>query len=158
VSSQLLPPAPVKFHITTSDTSNPLKKARDKIAKLVTEWSLPLSIGAIADLKLCTTEVVANALKHAGGECWITVTWLGEHLRVDVRDRSPRPPQVLESHESAESGRGLVLVEALAQTWDWAPCTSGKTVFFLIEQDVTLEAAQVVSTAPPKPTPPMVPA
>jgi anti-sigma regulatory factor (Ser/Thr protein kinase) len=62
------PPASFRFHVT-SRSDDPLRQARDNVVQFVQESGLPLSRHAIADLKLCTTEVVANALKHAGGEC-----------------------------------------------------------------------------------------
>jgi anti-sigma regulatory factor (Ser/Thr protein kinase) len=127
----------------------------------VTNWSLPLSDDTVADLKLCTTEVVGNALKHADGECWVTVSWLGSHLRVDVRDRSHRPPRVGKPNASAQSGRGLLLVKALAQALGWEPSPSGKTVFFLIAQDAAADAQQCGQAATPassNATSPLVPA
>ncbi|MDH6142901.1 MULTISPECIES: ATP-binding protein [Kitasatospora] len=127
------PPLPftLQFHIT-SQSDDPLRQIREAVARSVQDRGLPLSRHAIADLRLCTTEVVANALKHAGGECQVKVMWTGRHLRVDVQDYSIRPPCLGEPNETAESGRGLFLVEAFAQAWGWEPREFGKIVFFLI--------------------------
>ena len=133
MSPHLLP-APVEFHIT-GQNDDPLRQARDNVARVALDWGLPLSRHAISDLKLCTTEVVANALKHAGGECWIKVIWTGEHLKVEVHDRSLRLPYLSTADETAESGRGLFLVEAFTQSWGWEPKGLGKVVFFIVGPD-----------------------
>jgi anti-sigma regulatory factor (Ser/Thr protein kinase) len=125
---------PVRFHVT-KEGDTPARWARDEVQKIVRDWKLPLSEDAVFALRLCTMEVVANALKHAGGECWLTISSTSEHLRVEVEDRSMLLPHPWEPDEMAESGRGLPLVEALAQSWSWNPTGPGKTVFFLIRLD-----------------------
>ncbi|MFE2410809.1 ATP-binding protein [Kitasatospora sp. NPDC059408] len=134
MSPDLLP-APVEFHITSQD-SNPVFQARETVERIIQDWGVPLSRAGISDLKLCTSEVVANALKHAGSECWIKVIWTGEHLKIEVQDRSLRLPHMPKAGEDDESGRGLLLVESFAQSWGWEPKGLGKTVFFLIRPDV----------------------
>jgi anti-sigma regulatory factor (Ser/Thr protein kinase) len=139
-------PFPVEFPVT-SQSDDPLQQARDAVARSVRDWRLPLSRHAIADLKLCTSEVVANALKHAGGECQVKVAWTGQHLRVDVQDRSTRPPRLGEPSGDAESGRGLFLVEAFAQSWGWEPTKLGKVVFFLISTGEIPDGAKLEAPA-----------
>ncbi|WP_181799642.1 ATP-binding protein [Kitasatospora acidiphila] len=129
-------PAPVEFHVTDQN-SDALRQARAKVALVVAQWRLPLSQQALSDLKLCTSEVIANALEHASGECWVRVFWTGEHVEVQVRDCSARLPNPCDVDEDAESGRGLSLVAALARSWGWEPRGRGKVVFFSIGPDET---------------------
>jgi hypothetical protein len=49
---------------------------------------------------------------------------------VEVADRSARAPVPLVAGDELPSGRGLVLVEALAGTWGWRPTAGGKVVYF----------------------------
>ncbi|MGH7866135.1 MAG: ATP-binding protein [Candidatus Dormibacteraceae bacterium] len=50
---------------------------------------------------------------------------------ISVWDGNPRPPVLRDISEEAESGRGLVLVDALSDKWDWYPHKSfgGKIVW-----------------------------
>ncbi len=101
-------------------------------------------------MRLCASELITNALIHAGGECWVTVRWTGCRLRVAVIDRSPLLPVVGTAAESAGSGRGLALVEAFAHSWGWEPQLVGKAVHFLITTDAT--PADQPSAAPARVT------
>ena len=49
---------------------------------------------------------------------------------VAVEDASPTPPQVKTVGPEATGGRGVALVEALAQEWGWQPHPPGKRVWF----------------------------
>jgi hypothetical protein len=50
---------------------------------------------------------------------------------VVVQDASPRPPTRMEADDDAESGRGLLLVEAISSQWGWYPTqeTGGKATW-----------------------------
>ncbi|MGH9022875.1 MAG: ATP-binding protein, partial [Acidimicrobiia bacterium] len=59
----------------------------------------------------------------------------GGAARVEITDRSPRPPILSQAEEDAESGRGLRIVERLSRRWgtDRLP-GRGKTVWFEVER------------------------
>ncbi|MGO4214318.1 ATP-binding protein [Terriglobus sp. YAF25] len=90
------------FHVEDGD--NAVRDARERIAAIAAAWRVPLSRAALGDVKLCATEIITNALTHAGGECWVTAEWTGSHLEVAVRDRSLRPPVVVPFAHERESG------------------------------------------------------
>ncbi|MDH6117498.1 anti-sigma regulatory factor (Ser/Thr protein kinase) [Kitasatospora sp. GAS204A] len=115
-------------------------QARRWIAALLQERELPLSGDAVADVLLCASEIITNALVHAGGECWVRAEWTGVHLRVEVADRSLRLPAVLTPEIEQGSGRGLALVDALAYSWGWEPRELGKAVHFVVAADLALTA------------------
>lgn len=80
---------------------------------------------------LLTSEVVANATLHAGGQVRLTVVRCPDGVRVEVHDRSDRLPQrrrVLDAERV--SGRGLHLVEQLSQRWGADHEAGGKVVWF----------------------------
>jgi anti-sigma regulatory factor (Ser/Thr protein kinase) len=81
---------------------------------------------------LLTSELVTNAIVHAGGPVSIRVSGDCDHLRVDVRDPSTARPHRRRSTDSALTGRGLGLVERLAARWgaDLSADGSGKVVWF----------------------------
>ncbi|MFC8514134.1 ATP-binding protein [Streptomyces sp. NPDC057257] len=84
-------------------------------------------IGLVDTAELLSTELVANAVRHAEGSAALRVTWASGVLRIGAWDADPRPPQPpqpqgdLESLSEAEEGRGLALVRAFCRTWGWQP-------------------------------------
>ena len=81
---------------------------------------------------LLTTELVSNAIRHTRDELVISVRLLAGRLRVGVSDSSHRRPQLVQVGSRDTSGRGLHLVEALADGWGVEPDERGlgKTVWF----------------------------
>jgi len=83
------------------------------------------------DAGLLVTELVANSVRHAGlpssAQITIGVSFDGGRLRVAVADSGPgfAPPNLAPPPQGA-SGRGLFLVEALAD--DWGVDTGEQTV------------------------------
>ncbi|MFI6929255.1 ATP-binding protein [Streptomyces sp. NPDC050287] len=69
----------------------------------------------------------------------VTGTGLG-HTRIEVTDPDPRAlPTLLSASETAESGRGLTLVDALARRWGVEQGADRKTVWCeLAEQEQQL--------------------
>jgi len=51
-----------------------------------------------------------------------------------VWDANPKPPVRIDPADDAESGRGLLLVDAIAARWDWyaLPDAGGKVIRALI--------------------------
>lgn len=84
---------------------------------------------------LLTTELVSNAIRHTGDELVISVRLAGGRLRVGVSDSSHRRPQLVQVGSRDTSGRGLHLVEAMADRWGVDPDARGlgKTVWFELE-------------------------
>lgn len=83
---------------------------------------------------LLVSETVTNAIKHADPPVELRLHREGDRLRVEVCDRSPRRPVVRAYDPDRESGRGMELVEALADTWGVRGCNPGKVVWFELDQ------------------------
>ena len=81
---------------------------------------------------LLLSELVTNAVLHAGTDIEVTIRLDGEVLRVEVRDGDPRLPSVRHYSLLSGTGRGLALVAETARKWDAEPLPSGqgKTVWF----------------------------
>jgi len=105
-------------------------EARRFVATTLEEWQLgPL----LETVTLLTSELVTNAIVHAGSEVDVVVRLTGEAARVEVTDRSDALPALRTAAEEEGSGRGLALVEALARRWGTRHLVSGgKTVWFEI--------------------------
>lgn len=70
------------------------------------------------DLDLVLSELVTNAIRHGGGCSRVELRATGRTLRVIVTDARTRWPVVyLADRSSRESGRGMLLVQAIARRW-----------------------------------------
>jgi anti-sigma regulatory factor (Ser/Thr protein kinase) len=69
------------------------------------------------DLDLVLSELVGNALRHAGGVREVALASREGAVRLTVLDDDDRTPTVREPGEDLESGRGLLLVDALSRSW-----------------------------------------
>lgn len=78
---------------------------------------------------LIVTELAANAVRHAGGEVTVAIRRQGATLRLEVGDGSERRPVRRHVGPSAVDGRGLLIVEALADRWGVEQQGVGKVVW-----------------------------
>jgi hypothetical protein len=81
---------------------------------------------------LLASELVANVVVHAGSAPGLRLDRAGPGVRVAVLDGSPVPPRHRRHSSLATTGRGLDLVEDLADAWGWTPRADGKEVWCLI--------------------------
>jgi anti-anti-sigma regulatory factor/anti-sigma regulatory factor (Ser/Thr protein kinase) len=79
---------------------------------------------------LVASELVTNAVVHAGTAIDMTLRIVSPLLHIAVRDGSASPPRMaIYMDESAETGRGLLLVDALACEWGSLISRTGKVVW-----------------------------
>ncbi|MYR40480.1 ATP-binding protein [Streptomyces sp. SID5910] len=102
--------------------------ARRLVRAAVDEWGLS-GLADVADS--ITSELATNAVLHACRESFrVTARRLSdEQLQVSVTDLSRNLPKVAEADDDWENGRGLLLVDALAQKWGAEPLRWGKRVW-----------------------------
>lgn len=81
---------------------------------------------------LLVSEVVTNAVVHAGTAVQLGCEAGRFGVRVEVADESPLPPIVGEQTDDASTGRGLVLVDALAREHGVRLAPAGKVVWFVL--------------------------
>jgi anti-sigma regulatory factor (Ser/Thr protein kinase) len=101
----------------------------------------------IETAELLVSELITNAVKFAGPsqqqradashesvECIsLTLRYMTGRLIIEVSDPSPRPPVTAEAGDEAESGRGLMLVQALSKEWNYyLPPAGGKVVYCVL--------------------------
>lgn len=95
-------------------------------------WRLPQ---VLDNAVVVVSELVSNAVEHAGTELDVTVTRRPHGLRLSVRDRKSDPPLVMAPADVAgvaQRGRGLAVVAALARSWGYEPAEDGKSVWALV--------------------------
>src|SRR5687768_14338724 len=66
---------------------------------------------------LLTSELVTNAVKYGGPRIDLTVRDEAGLLRVDVHDDGPLVPHLRTATRTCVGGRGLFLVQSLADAW-----------------------------------------
>lgn len=81
---------------------------------------------------LLVTELVTNAVVHAGTEIELRIEASDDRLRVEVVDRSPGSLPVMKPRpsETREGGRGVFLLDAVASEWGTRHFAEGKSVWF----------------------------
>jgi anti-sigma regulatory factor (Ser/Thr protein kinase) len=116
--------------ILPADPSAP-RRARALLHEAAEEWEVGDEL--FQDAAMVVTELVANAVDHAGTPSTLTVGMDERGLRVAVRDtRLGPPPRPGPIDPAAARGRGLQMVEALATRWGVTPHPDGKTVWAVL--------------------------
>ncbi|MFF2012980.1 SpoIIE family protein phosphatase [Streptomyces sp. NPDC058195] len=123
-----------------------LSDARNIVRQALADWDM----GELADdAELVTGELLVNVLLHTEGGAVLTLEVLPEpvrRVRLSVQDRSSAWPRRRSPGETATSGRGLLLLDAVATRWGIEPRGEGKAVW--------CEIGPVVRPADDAPTPP----
>jgi hypothetical protein len=83
---------------------------------------------------LLTSELVTNAILHARTPVQVGVLTADDEVLVCVGDRLAESPPLVPNPPSGDrpGGRGLALVNDLADAWGTAIYTGGKTVWFVL--------------------------
>jgi anti-sigma regulatory factor (Ser/Thr protein kinase) len=101
--------------------------ARHFAAAVVRGWGLPDTVDT---LELLVSELVTNAVRHAGTPGEVHIAELVDRVRVDVTDASPIAPTQPHIDLTETSGRGLLLVRELSDAWGIDLRNHGKAVWF----------------------------
>lgn len=103
-------------------------EARKALRELLRHWGKP---GGSEIAELLTSELVTNALIHTDDDALLTATIGPRGLRVEVRDFVARRPRLcVPNADDGTHGRGLVLVQSLADAWGVRAHGVGKAVWF----------------------------
>src|SRR3954453_2999192 len=114
-------------------------KARRFISDTMRSWGYDDSV---ADAQLLVSELVTNAVLHARSATRVTVERNGRTLRVSVFDRNPARPRLRELGPEAVTGRGLLLVDRIAQRRGVDTNDEGKCVWFEVEAEVEADGRE----------------
>jgi anti-anti-sigma regulatory factor len=152
----MFPDAEAAFSQLTSGPHPPIRRARiepDRNAPglartAVAEFCHDLGVRDHDAAQLVASELVTNAVIHARTTIDLTLRFVAPVLHIAVRDRAggmPRLTGIVD--ESSESGRGLLLVDALATRWGSLLPHGGKVVW----AQMRLPAARFNGTQPASP-------
>jgi anti-sigma regulatory factor (Ser/Thr protein kinase) len=119
-----------------SSTSSP-QLARAFLRATLATWQLD-GFGDITELLV--TELVANVVTHVGTPMTLRVAHSPSTMRVEIDDSSTEVPVVHHPEAADEHGRGVLLVDQLANAWGVESRDHGKTVWF--ELDVSTATSE----------------
>lgn len=128
-----------KSGFTVAAAVDAVPAARRQVISLAQNLGLLLSDQALENVELLASEVIANAVLHTDAPCDVSVTRTDVRLRVEVTDTDPSLASAVEAGPDDESGRGLLLVNALADAWGTRLEPMGKTTWFEITSEPSAE-------------------
>lgn len=88
-----------------------------------------LDPGLVDDVVLAVSELLSNAVQHAGGVLELVVTANPGRLRVEVLDASGQRPVLRSEEPTRPGGHGLRVVSRLASRWGATDVGDGKAVW-----------------------------
>ncbi len=116
--------------------------ARSRLAGSGIEADGPLA----ETLILLVSELVTNAVVHTGCPAVLRLSLLGAAqdcatVRLEVADRSGRAPVPRCADGDETGGRGLALVDGLADRWGWSSEGAGKRIWCELDRDAESAAS-----------------
>jgi anti-sigma regulatory factor (Ser/Thr protein kinase) len=108
----------------------PLPKSVSEARRFVVEQTYDLPRAVRDALELCVSELAANCVLHAASNFSVTVI-RADGVRIEVSDVGSGSVQPREVTDREFRGRGLRIVQALADAWGVQPAERppGKTVW-----------------------------
>lgn len=104
------------------------RAVRERAAKILTDEML------LDDVELMSAEAIANAILHGSGLIRVTLATDGRRLRVVVADDGPaRDDQ--HRRRRIDHGRGLTVIDSLADAWGLDQTPRRTQLWFEVEQD-----------------------
>ena len=106
--------------------------------RFVTDSLEALDAGAVVDTAaLLLSELVTNGVLHARTQLTVEIEARGARIRVTVRDGNTVLPSRRAFSELAGSGRGLHLVDSIADAWGVEEEAGGKRVWFELDRSAS---------------------
>ncbi|WP_327316476.1 ATP-binding SpoIIE family protein phosphatase [Streptomyces sp. NBC_01235] len=124
---------PVRRSMLTVAQAEPerIAVARQQLRELLHDWTCADQVDSAV---LLVSETLTNVLVHTDADALLVAEVTGaqgeRRLRIEVTDTSDDLPHKRRPGELASSGRGLILIEMLADTWGVAPRGEGKSIWF----------------------------
>jgi anti-anti-sigma regulatory factor len=119
-------PVPLRVHQRLEPTVDAPRIARELTFHTCWGWGLP---DLATPAKIVSSELVTNAVRHAGTVIDLTLALRDGQLRVSVRDGTQQLVRMQTPAESDDHGRGLLIVDSIATAWGNVPIADGKAVW-----------------------------
>lgn len=119
-------------------TAASVREARHFVVDTLVSWDLEALVETAA---LLTSELVTNSVLHARTDISVSVERTEAGAAVSVSDGSGSSPRRRRHTALATTGRGLELLERLAESWTVVPGEGGKAIRFVLAGGVDPWAA-----------------
>jgi anti-sigma regulatory factor (Ser/Thr protein kinase) len=86
----------------------------------------------VDDVTLMVSELATNVVRHARTAFRVSVQQTPSHVRVAVTDTGTGRPEARDPEPDEASGRGLLIVDRLAESWGVDTAGPAKTVWFTV--------------------------
>ena len=121
---------PVQLIAELGSGPREVSRARRALARVLHQWGVNGDSAEVAIL--LTSELVTNAIRHGAAPVFLRAGIADRSLRIEVQDRVEDGVELHQPGPDDEDGRGLLIVEVLADGWGWGPHQRGKQVWFVL--------------------------
>lgn len=118
------------YEFTVPAAVEAVPDARRHVVALVRQSALPVPDDTLHTIELLAGEVIANAVLYSKAPCDVAVVRAGARIRVEVTDTDASLPSAVKAGLDDEGGRGLLLVDTMADAWGTRLVPRGKTTWF----------------------------
>jgi serine/threonine-protein kinase RsbW len=126
-------PEPAVVRCAFPPATGSVRAARDLVARAMLDWGCGSRVGVAC---LLVADLVASALRHAVADIEVGVARSGGQLRLAVRDCTATATSHQPVARAHVSGRGMLLVGALSQSWGVLPTAGqGRVVWAVLAAD-----------------------
>jgi hypothetical protein len=126
------PDAPHQLSLELEPVVGAARRSRELVTEACGRWDLPALAGPAC---IVITEMVNNVVAHAHTPMVVLLAVRPDAMAVAVRDRSNNVPQYAGPVPvTAYGGRGLLLIDSVADRWGSLRLESGKVVWAVLQQ------------------------
>jgi hypothetical protein len=129
VASSDQPPLRRRAHVELAPVSSSSRYARRFVYETCERWQVPEVIEDAMDI---ATELVENAVMHAGTALRLRIELRSGLLTVAVSDDDPREAVLREQGEGDRKRHGLRILAAVTRVWGCTPESSGGKVVWAV--------------------------
>jgi two-component sensor histidine kinase len=112
--------------------SESARVGRRRVVERLGEWGITpddVAYPQLHSVALVASELLTNAVKFCTGKIRVNLTAHHDHIEIAVTDDNPQLAEVKHSDPLSTGGRGLQLVQSMAETWGQRRGDCEKTVW-----------------------------
>lgn len=126
---------------------NEVERTRNLVGESMRRWGVADDGGVAA---LLVSELVTNALRYGAQPMRMVAKHTEAGLRIEVHDgRGGEPPRLRPAQPDSTTGRGMMIVDALAARWGWSEFAGDKQVWFELDLGVHRDEPRTILTSQP---------
>jgi anti-anti-sigma regulatory factor len=135
------PDSPRQLSLELEPVVGAARRSRELVTEACGRWDQP---GLAGPACIVVTEMVNNVVTHARTPMIVLLAIRPDAMAVAVRDRSSTVPQFTGPVPATSyGGRGMLLIDSVADRWGSLPLEAGKVVWALLQQPDERPPAQL---------------